>query len=125
MRTDEIIVIAFGTLVVLPLFVFYLLHMNRIFVHEVTPTAIRVRLLGFVTLRKVPLTDIESIDLVNTTDLPDPTVMFYAEKWPGKPFAKEGVIVKKRTGLSRTLLMSPDRPAEFIEKVSRARTGIR
>jgi len=121
MKMDEVIVILFGLLLVLPLFVLYLLYMNRVYMHEVTPDAIRVRLLGFMTLRKVPLAEIDSIELVATNNLPDPTVVFYAEKWPGKPFAKEGVIVKKRSGLSKVLLMSPDKPAEFIEKVNSLR----
>lgn len=72
------------------------------------------------TLRKVGLGEIETIEVVNTLKLPDPTILFYAEKWPGK-FGKEGVLVKKKSGLSRVLLMSPENPGEFVEHVNRFR----
>ncbi|SPP63195.1 hypothetical protein [Nitrospira lenta] len=122
MRTDEIIVVLFGLLVILPLFGFYLHYMNRVYVHDVSGDAIRVRLFGLVTLRKVSLKDIETIEVVRRLELPDPTVMFHAEQWPGKPFAEEGILVRKRTGISRTLLMSPDNPRSFVELVNRRLT---
>jgi hypothetical protein len=122
MRTDEIIVILFGILMVLPFFGLYLFFMHRVYVHEITEEAIRVRLFGLLTLRKVLLKDIESIEVVQTQELPDPTVMFHAEKWPGKPFAKEGILLRKRTGVSRVLLMSPEKPREFVEAVNKFRS---
>jgi len=95
--------------------------MHSVYAHELTEEGIRVRLFGLVTLRRVLLQDIESIAVVQNLELPDPTVFFYAEKWPGKPFAKEGILVRKRTGVSRVLLMSPENPREFVEAVNKLR----
>ena len=121
MRTDEVIVVLFGILVILPLFGLYFFFMHRVYVHEVTEEAIRVRLFGLITLRKVLLKDIEAIEVVRRLELPDPTVLFHAEQWPGKPFAKEGILVRKRTGVTRALLMSPDNPEDFVQLVNKFR----
>ncbi|ULA63921.1 MAG: hypothetical protein LZF86_110621 [Nitrospira sp.] len=123
MRGDEVIVVLFGIFVVLPLFGFYFFFMHRVYVHEVTKDVIRVRLFGLVTLRKVLLKEIESIEVVRRLELPDPTVLFHAEQWPGRPFAKEGILVRKRTGISRTLLMSPDNPNNFVLQVNKFRNS--
>lgn len=122
MTTDAVFGFLFLLLLVLPAFGFYLYFMSAIYHHELSGNAIRVRFLGFITLRKVDLKDIESIEVVNTLELPDPTIMFHAEKWPGK-LGKEGVLIHKRSGLSRVLLMSPENPREFVESVSRMREG--
>lgn len=120
MTADAIVGFLFLFLLVFPAFGFYLYFMSTIYHHEVSKDAIRIRFMGFMTLRKVELTDIEAIEVVNTLELPDPTIMFYAEKWPGK-HGKEGVLIHKRTGLSRVLLMSPENPREFVESVNKIR----
>ena len=122
MSSDVVVVYIVLIFLVLPAFGFYLYFMSIIYHHEVTQDAIRIRFLGFMTLRKVGLSEIESIEVVDTLKLRDPTIFFYAEKWPGK-FGKEGVLIKKKSGLSRVLLISPENPGEFVEHVNRFRKG--
>lgn len=90
MRSDVVVVFLFLFLLVIPTVGFYLYFMNLIFQHELTNDAIRVRLMGLFTLRKVALKDIESVEIVDLLNLPDPTVMFYAERWPGNAAGREG-----------------------------------
>lgn len=124
MTIDAVFGFLFLFLLVLPAFGFSLYFMGTIFHHKIDNDAIRIRFMGLITLRKVDLNDIESIEVVNALELPDPTIMFYAEKWPGK-FGKEGVLIHKRSGLSRVLLMSPENPREFVESVNRLREEIK
>jgi len=121
MRLDIVAVFLFLFLIVLPIFGLYLHFMNLIFKHEMTKDAIRIQFMGFIPIRKVALKDIESIEVVNLQELPDPTVLFYAEKWPGKASEKEGILIKKRTGISRVLIMTPKKPREFVQAVNKLR----
>ncbi len=122
MRADVVVVYLFLFLLVIPAIGFYLYFMNLIFQHELTNDAIRIRLMGLVTLREIALKDIASIEVVSLLNPPDPTVMFYAERWPGKAVGKEGVLIRKRSGMSRVVLMTPESPHEFVQAVHRVQT---
>jgi hypothetical protein len=77
------------------------------------PDAVEVRLLGRV-VRRVPLADIESVDrrgaIVN-------------ESWSGPRFWN-AVTLRRRRGLFRNVIVTPDDPDQFVEDVTeRLRSG--
>ena len=122
MRIDEVIVVLFFVLVVLPLFFAYLYSLRFVFKYEVDQYFFRVKLFGIITLRRVSLGDIETINIVEGWKWPDPSAFFFAERWPNQVFTKRGVLIKKRTGLSRFLFLSPENPEEFILKINTLRS---
>lgn len=116
--------IVFGifVFVVLPLFLCYLYSLRFIFQYRVEGDAIRIKLFGLITIRRILLNDIKAIEIApcwSFRSLP----FIYAEMWPSWVFTKTGVLVRKRTGLSRVLILTPENPFEFIASVNRLRSA--
>jgi len=116
------IVLGIFVFVVLPLFLGYLYSLRFIFQYRVEGDSIRIKLFGLITIRRILLNDIKEIEIVPCWSFPS-LPFTYAEMWPSWVFTKTGVLVRKRTGLSRVLILTPENPLEFIATVKRLQSG--
>ncbi len=74
--------------------------------YRITPSAVEVRILGAV-LRRVLLSDIEEVHRRGA---------FLHESWSGPKFWN-AVTIRRRSGLLRNLVISPDDPDRFAEEI--------
>jgi hypothetical protein len=74
--------------------------------YRITPAALEIRILG-ATLRRILLTDIEEVHRRGA---------FLHEGWTGPKFWN-AVTVRRRSGLLRNLVISPDDPDRFAEEI--------
>ena len=94
---------------------------NYIIRYEVTNEAILIRLLNLVTVRWIRFKDIENISVIKTSPFPwgeGYRLNFtFCERW-GSILDEEKVLIRKRRELIRVILLTPDKPGEFVKKVS-------
>ncbi len=77
--------------------------------YRITGTALEVRVLGRV-VRRVPLADVEEVHRRGA---------LIHENWSGPKFWNS-VTVRRRSGLFRNFVISPDDPDRFVERLQEA-----
>lgn len=117
----------FSVFVVVVLFVVlfvlgYLYAARYINQYEVGSRAIEIKLFGVAAVRRIQLQDIVEIQTISWTQtLPFAKgfrpAFLVAERWPSYIFSTRGVFIRKRSGISRFLVLSPQNPDEFVRKV--------
>lgn len=97
----------------------WLYSLRYIFQYKVENKTLRIKLFGVFTIRRIPLNEIEELKAVPVW-LPSsrsPISAIFAEAWPSWVFTRTGVMIRKRTGISRRLILTPERPEEFIRQI--------
>lgn len=100
--------------------VFYLFR--HLFQYEILDHMVRIKLLGVITLRRIRLSDIEEVRLISWAQkLPFVSGFrveyLFAEHWPSYFFSRRLAFIKKRTGISRRLILFPKQPDKFVEEI--------
>lgn len=97
--------------------------------YVVDQDALRIQLFGILTVRRVSLNDIDDARIVAmfTEMLPFSKgfrlAFLWAERWPSYMFQRRAVIIHKRTGISRLLVLTPKSPEQFVESLRRTQSG--
>ncbi len=102
----------------------YLYSLRYIIRYQVENHFLRVKLFGILTLRRIHLDDIVDIQPVSLWPFARGfrLASIWAEAWPSYVFTSTGVLIRKKSGISRRLILTPRNPDEFIgEIVSRRR----
>ena len=98
-----------------------LYSLRYIFRYQLRNGMLRIKMFGFLTIRRVKLNDIEETRVVPIW-LPARGFQFpqlLAEAWPSWVFTRRGVLIRKRTGISRRLLLTPEKPDDFAAELLR------
>ncbi len=107
------------TILALSFAVLYLLRF--IFQYQVEQHAILVKLFGRKVLRQIPIDAIEEIKVMPAWSSEGFHFRFYfVEKWPSFVFTKNVVLIRKRQGFGREVILYPQKPFEFVEQIKRA-----
>jgi hypothetical protein len=110
-----------GSVAVALLVAGYLYSLRFIIQYAVTSQALQIRVLGRITVRRIGLSDIREVRILHWWP-PSMAVILEtiaAETWPSQIFTKRGVLVRRKTGLSRRLVLSPKDPENFIKVLTR------
>jgi hypothetical protein len=98
-----------------------LVLVNYIIRYEVSNEAVLIKLFNLVTVRRIRLKDIENVSVIKTSPFPwgegyQLNFTFY-ERW-GSILDEKKVLIRKRRGLIRIILLTPPEPAEFVQQLS-------
>lgn len=126
LEMDNIMASVLNVLIASALFVVVLctvLYLLRWVVrYEINGEAIRIKLLGIATIRQISIREIEAIMVVPLAD----SFLFrggiqkevlLGERWPSVWLVSKCVFIKKVSGLSRFIWLSPKNPEEFVETI--------
>jgi hypothetical protein len=87
--------------------------------YKITSHAIEVILCGVVPLKRIPIADITSVEMVPFKDLnPLVNVRFILAVRLGNRLFGKGVLVTQKSGLFRRSVLTPDNPDEFVRCVT-------
>lgn len=122
MNADELAIVGIAILIVCLLLAAYIYSLRYIFQYEVGPEVLQVKLCGVIPLRRVRLNAIEEVAVIAMADALPFSKRFrfgyiFAEHWPSHVPQKQAVFIRKRTGISRRLVLTPQNPQEFSEKI--------
>ena len=112
-----------AALAALAIFMAWLYASQWIIRYQTTKEAVRIRLFGVIPLRRIKPDDIAEIRLISWTDTFPLSRNFqpeylWAERWPSHIFQKQFVFIRKKTGLSRVMILSPRDPQQFVDMYS-------
>lgn len=125
----EFLVLLLVALAACAVIVGYLYSARHIVQYSIDRDTLRVKILGVLTVRSVPLGDIEEIYVISAwwDTLPFSRrfrlPFLFAERWPSYVFQRYGVFIRKRTGFSRYLILSPEDSKAFVLQVERRRAA--
>lgn len=97
--------------------------------YELENNSLKIRICGLITVRKIDLGQIEEIALVDWRQMTpfsrsfEPKLLF-SERWGGYRVG-HGVVLKKRSGIMRTIIISPKEPEKLVEAINSAKSGNR
>lgn len=129
MKAVDVIIAGSAALIVCLLLALYIYSFRRIFQYEIGPDSLQVKLFGVVPLRRVKLKDIDEVTIISSTDALPFSRKFrlgfiFAEHWPSYVPQNRAVFIRKRTGISRRLVLTPQNAQEFSEKILLFRRGV-
>jgi hypothetical protein len=109
-----------GAVVVVALTVMFA-HISHRYVYGYDIKNYRIRLLLFnlVPLLEIPIADIQEVRVCSAKDLWRPSFAFRC----GNRMWGECVLIQKKSGFVRTIIITPDNSAEFIERVKTIQTN--
>jgi hypothetical protein len=122
----DIIAGVLGVLVGAGVVVGYIYALSFIFKYSLDADVLKIRMLG-VTVRKVRVSDIQKIQLINCRD----TVPFsrsfqprflLAQRWGG--YKTREMALEMRSGIFKTLIISPNDPDAFVRLLNAGRENI-
>ena len=85
--------------------------------YRVTDNAIRIKLFGVFPVQSVQLKNIEEIRVVPAWTFGGEVLNPFIERWPSWVFSREAILITRRRGLARKILLSPRNPSEFLQEV--------
>jgi len=114
------IAIGLSAAAVLLLLTAYLYSLRYIFQYKISDGILRVELFGRVPLRRVRLEDIQEARIISPWPFSEHFSIdtLFAEAWPSRVFIRKGVLIRKKRGLSRRLVLTPQDPTKFIDVIS-------
>ncbi len=131
MAAEDFVIMVTALLGLVILLALYLYSFRYILRYSLQDGILRIRLFGSVTVRKIPLSEIEDAQVISWKEVIPGSRSFrpdflFAERWGGYMIGK-GVGIKKHTGLIRRVIISPEDPEGFAERIkaqlrNRART---
>jgi len=123
MEAGEFAMIILAVLIFLLMFIGNLYAARYIVRYTVGKETLRIELFGLFPVRRIKLEDIVEVKIISAwiDTLPFSKEFrlpfLIAERWPSYVFQKKGVFVRKKTGVSRFLILSPENPEEFTNKI--------
>jgi len=111
--------VAVGGLLTVLLVLGYLYSLRYIFQYQVEGRFLRVKLFGVITLRRIHVDDIVEIQPVSLCPFGKNfrLASVWAEAWPSYVFTSTGVLIRKRSGISRRLVLTPKKPEDLIREI--------
>ena len=116
-------------MIILAVLIFLLMFIGNLYAaryivrYTVGKETLRIELFGLFPVRRIKLEDIVEVKIISAwiDTLPFSKEFrlpfLIAERWPSYVFQKKGVFVRKKTGVSRFLILSPENPEEFTNKI--------
>jgi hypothetical protein len=89
--------------------------------YKLAKASILVTVFGIVPVGSIPYRDIETMQEVKFTDTLKPNLLTL--RFGNRIFGNI-VLIKKSRGILKTILITPDHPANFIEEVGKRRNSI-
>lgn len=122
MKVWELLLVISAAIAVAVFLIGYLYSLRYVFQYEVEKDALRIKLFGFIPVRRVRLDDVDEIALITWRETVPLSKGFrfpflIAERWPSYVFQKRGVYLRKKTGVIRFLILSPKDPQGFVRKL--------
>ncbi len=90
--------------------------MQVVLTYQITPSHLRVVLFGLLPVCAIPLCD-ATVKKMTHRDLITSPDFFRYSTMVNRLFVREFVFIRKRSGFSRYIIISPDNPDEFIIKL--------
>ena len=120
-RAKDLLIILLALLGVVAVLVLYLYSFRYIVTYSLEDGALQIKLFGSITVRRIPIPEIDDVQILSWKDLVPFTSSFrpdflFAERWGGYTIGK-GVGLSKHTGLIRTVIISPRDPEDFAERI--------
>jgi hypothetical protein len=112
-----------AVLLLLVILVGVLYSVRYICQYEVGDKAIRIKLLGAITIRRIPLNEIAEVKIVQGWGGSRSYQYLFAERWPSNVFTTKWVFIRRNTGISRFFALSPLDPENFVAEVLRHKRG--
>jgi len=86
--------------------------------YRVTDDAIRIKLFGVFPVQSVQLKNVQEIRVVPVWTFGGGVLLNpFIERWPSWVFSREAILITRRRGLVRKILLSPRNPPEFLQEV--------
>ena len=111
-----------AALVAMGVIVGYIYALSHIFRYSLEGTTLNIQMLGL-TVRRVQVADIREVEIINRAD----TIPFsrsfrsdllFAQRWGG--YKTRELVLQKRHGIIKKLIISPDDPEGFLMLLSNA-----
>ncbi len=101
--------------------VFFLWYLASPFSHDyrLTDSSIEIVLFRQIPVRRISMRDIAEVRVVSwkeTTPFSQPLSMYFAERWGNRLWGPM-VLIRKKKGLSRRLIITPKDPQAFIRLI--------
>jgi hypothetical protein len=106
------------------LFGLYIYCLRFIFQFSIEGDKVIVSLFGVVPVRRVLIADIEKAEVISWKNLLPGYALkreyLFGERWPGYVTGR-GLAIKKRTGLSRFIVITPEDPERMLHVINEER----
>ena len=103
----------------------WLYALRFIIQYRVSDDSIRIKLFGVLPVQSIPLKNIQEIRVVPVWTFGGGGLINpFIERWPSWVFSREGVLITRRRGLVRKILLSPRSPSEFLQEVQLKRNNV-
>jgi len=123
----EILIIVGGGVVTVLGILAYLYALRYIVQYRSDNTYLRIKLFGVIPVRRIRIQDIVEIQPLSLSPFRRDfrAAPIWAETWPSYIFTRTGVMIRKRSGFSRRLILTPRDPDEFMRALEAQRRSPR